>query len=88
MSYKAHNIWHIPLQPAKFILCLSVIILWLTTAAFAQDMTKIKLMVLPFEINAAPELQYLREGLPKLLIQSLREQGFIVKDLQETSKII
>ncbi|WP_457570711.1 outer membrane protein assembly factor BamA [Desulfovulcanus sp.] len=88
MSYKAHNVWRIPLQPAKFILCLSMIILWLTTAAFAQNLTKIRLMVLPFEVNAAPELEYLREGLPKLLVQSLREQGFIVQDLQETSKII
>lgn len=65
-----------------------ILFLWLTASAYAQDLTKIRLMVLPFEINAGSDLDYLREGLPKLLIQSLREQGFIVQDFQETLKIV
>ena len=101
MSYKTYNFRPMLLQTARLSFCFSIaraakaatavllaIVFCLTTTAFARDLTKIKLLVLPFEVNAAPDLQYLRESLPKLLIQSLREQGFLVKDFQETLKII
>ncbi len=39
-----------------------------------------KILVLPFEINAPPDLEYLETGLPTMLTNTLREKGLSVID--------
>lgn len=47
-----------------------------------------RVIVLPFAINAAQDLAYLEESLPKLLRERLREKGFPVVSAEETEKLI
>ncbi len=44
--------------------------------------------VLPFEINAPQELEYLETGLPTMLIGSLQDKGMSVADLDQIKTII
>jgi len=60
-------------------------------SALAQgqpDNGKIKLLILPFEVNADSELAYLKDSLPELLSERLTEAGFEVIGQQETNKLI
>ena len=58
-------------------------------AAFAQpDASKIKIVILPFEVNAGPELDYLKDSLPELLGDRLQKEGFGIVDQQTVSKLI
>ncbi len=44
--------------------------------------------VLPFEVNAPPDLGYLETGLPTMLITSLKDKGIRVTDLDRIKTII
>lgn len=58
-------------------------------AAFAQpDAGKIKIVLLPFEVNAGPELDYLKDSLPELLGDRLQKEGFSLVDQETVSKLI
>lgn len=56
--------------------------------ARAQPGEPVKVLVLPFEINAAPELDHLREGLPELLREQLRARGFEVHPGDQTLQLL
>ncbi|GAB6060422.1 outer membrane protein assembly factor BamA [Desulfonatronum parangueonense] len=56
--------------------------------AHAQSGQAIKLIVLPFEINAAPDLEYLQESLPELLRDRLRDNGFEVHPGDQTLQLL
>lgn len=45
-------------------------------SASAQQQEVLKILVLPFEINASPELSRLHEDLPEMLRENLRKEGF------------
>ncbi len=45
-------------------------------SASAQQEEAVKILVLPFEINATPDLSHLHEDLPELLRDNLRKEGF------------
>ncbi|WP_035243765.1 outer membrane protein assembly factor BamA [Desulfonatronovibrio hydrogenovorans] len=47
-----------------------------------------KTAVLPFEINAPEDLAYLDTGLPTMLINSLRDKGLEVNDLERVKNVI
>jgi outer membrane protein insertion porin family len=55
-------------------------------SAFAQQ--AVKLAVLPFQINASPELAYLNESLPEMLGQKLRDMEIPTVDQNELDRII
>lgn len=47
-----------------------------------------RILVLPFEVNAGPELGYLRESLQGLLVEKLREQGLDVVPVEEAKALL
>ncbi|WP_456324944.1 outer membrane protein assembly factor BamA [Desulfonauticus submarinus] len=49
---------------------------------------KVRIAVFPFEINAPKELQYLKESLPSLIKDRLKEKGFEVVDLNRVKEIL
>ncbi len=58
------------------------------TAQAAENTKQPKLIVLPFEVNAGQDLQYLNKSLPNLLREQLRESGFQVISQEKTNKEI
>jgi outer membrane protein insertion porin family len=54
----------------------------------AQPGEPVKILVLPFEVNAPPELEHLREGLPELLREQLRAKGFEVHPGDQTLQLL
>ena len=48
----------------------------------------VKVVVLPFAINAGDDLSYLKESLPELITDRLREAGFQVVDPAEVGRIV
>ncbi|NCC23785.1 MAG: outer membrane protein assembly factor BamA [Deltaproteobacteria bacterium] len=78
--------------------CLSAIVMltfWLVLAVFSGmsqaengEPGAPRVAVLPFEINASPDLQYLREGLPELIIQELVEAGIPVVPFVEVKRLL
>ena len=60
--------------------------LLLVPSAFAKK--TVKLAVLPFQINASPDLDYLNESLPEMLSQKLEELEIPTVDQQELDRII
>ncbi len=54
----------------------------------AQQGEVVKILVLPFEINAAPDLNHLHEGLPELLREELRAEGFEVYPADQTLQLL
>ncbi|HDQ41005.1 MAG TPA: outer membrane protein assembly factor BamA [Desulfonatronum sp.] len=64
------------------------LIAWNPLPAGAQQGEVVKLLVLPFEINAAPELNHLHEGLPELLREELRAAGFEVYPAEQTLQLL
>ena len=79
-------------NPAR-IFATCVIALFLLTApavveaadALNQD---VSIAVLPFEVNAGDDLSYLRESLPELLSDRLKEAGFTVTDPQAVRTVL
>jgi len=49
---------------------------------------EVTVLVMPFEVNAGPDLQYLRQGLPDLLSDRLRDAGFTVVGKAEVEKAL
>ncbi len=49
---------------------------------------KIKVVVLPFEVNADPDLDYLKDSLPQLLADKLGEYGFSVVPMDTVESLI
>nr|WP_321514207.1 outer membrane protein assembly factor BamA [uncultured Pseudodesulfovibrio sp.] len=68
----------------------AVCLLMVAGAAFAADSLNqdIKVTVLPFEVNAGDDLSYLKDSLPELLTDRLREAGFNVVDQAEVARIV
>ena len=59
------------------------------SASTAQAQLKsAKILVLPFEVNADPELAYLQESLPRLLSDKLVELGFATVPLEEMYTVL
>lgn len=75
------------LLPCSLVLGLSLL-LTVLPPAFAQTEDAQKITVLPFEINASPELDYLHEGLPELLRERLRNEGFEVHPADKTLQLM
>ena len=48
----------------------------------------VKVVVLPFAINAGDDLSYLKDSLPELITDRLRESGFQVVDPAEVGRVI
>jgi outer membrane protein insertion porin family len=53
-----------------------------------QSISGERTAVLPFEVNAPDDLDYLETGLPNMLISSLRDKGIDVADLDRITDII
>lgn len=47
---------------------------------------EVTVLVMPFEVNAGPDLAYLKQGLPDLLSDRLRDAGFTVVDKADVEK--
>jgi outer membrane protein insertion porin family len=79
-------------EHCKFFLFLVFGFLFLTgisrTACAADSGKNSKLVILPFEINAQPELAYLEESLPTLLEQRLADKGIPVQSRERTMELI
>jgi len=76
-----------------FALALAVAVLALCAAhlrrADAADLPReVTVVVLPFEINAGQDLSYLRQSLPDLLSDRLRDAGFNVVDKETVTKAL
>lgn len=56
------------------------------TPGFAESPNKV--IILPFAVNAAPDLAYLEESLPKLLQDRLTAMGFEVVSNEETVRLL
>lgn len=74
-------------------LAIGVVALVLLLAAGAahaeQTLTQnVSVAVLPFEVNAGPDLGYLKDSLPELLSDRLREAGFKVVDPAEVMRLV
>ena len=67
--------------------CCALLLLALAASAFAAD-SKLKIAVLPFEVNASPELAYLHDSLPQLLVDRLRELDFETPSPDDVRQII
>lgn len=67
----------------RLVLALS---LFCASPCFAEPANKV--IILPFAINAAPDLAYLEESLPKLLHDRLAAMGFEVVSEEETMRLL
>lgn len=57
-------------------------------SASAQQEEAVKILVLPFEINATPDLNHLHEELPELLRDNLRKEGFDIHPGPQTIQML
>jgi outer membrane protein insertion porin family len=69
-----------------FLLPLLALCLFCTGPALAE--TTGKIIVLPFAVNAGPDLAYLEESLPKMLRERLTGMGFEVVSEEETMRLL
>ena len=82
-----------PKTPRLLRLCLLLLAvsLALPAAALAQDTVpgqQLTIVVLPFEVNADPEMAYLKESLPQLLGERLDEMGFVTVPVDKMASLI
>ncbi|MFV0422907.1 outer membrane protein assembly factor BamA [Oleidesulfovibrio sp.] len=56
--------------------------------ANAATPANLRVLVLPFEVNAEPDLAYLEDSLPDLVIERLVAQGFSVVPREEVQKLL
>ena len=72
------------------IVALAFLLLALVGVGRAADTVTqdVKVVVLPFAINAGDDLSYLKESLPELITDRLREAGFQVVDPAEVGRIV
>ncbi|QJB57584.1 outer membrane protein assembly factor BamA [Pseudodesulfovibrio sp. zrk46] len=67
----------------------SLIIFLSATVQAADKVTQdVKVAVLPFTVNAGDDLSYLKESLPELLSDRLKEAGFEVVDIEAIGRLI
>ncbi|MGE4293589.1 MAG: outer membrane protein assembly factor BamA [Desulfovibrio sp.] len=57
-------------------------------SALAQDVGTTKVAVLPFQVNAGDDLSYLKDSLPTLLSDRLKEAGFEITDPDAVHRVI
>ncbi len=69
-----------------FLRLVLVLSLFCASPCFAENENKV--IVLPFAINASPDLAYLEESLPKLLSDRLTAMGFEVVPQEETMRLL
>ncbi len=79
----------------KFFLALALVTAFLAVCAAPRQFyaavtspREVTIVVLPFEVNAGEDLKYLRQGLPDLLSDRLREAGFTVVDKEAVAKAL
>lgn len=70
----------------SFLFLFLVLGLFCTSPCLAE--TAGKVIVLPFAVNAGPDLAYLEESLPKLLRERLTDMGYEVVSEEETIRIL
>jgi outer membrane protein insertion porin family len=69
-----------------FLRLVLILSLFSASPCFAENENKV--IVLPFAINASPDLAYLEDSLPKLLSDRLTAQGFEVVSQEETTRLL
>ncbi|MDQ7835241.1 MAG: outer membrane protein assembly factor BamA [Humidesulfovibrio sp.] len=79
----------------KFFLALAFLTAFLAVSAAPRSLRaavtsprEVTVVVMPFEVNAGEDLKYLRQGLPDLLADRLREAGFTVIDKDTVQKAL
>lgn len=79
-------------NPARFFATCVIALFILATASVVQaqdNLTEdVSVAVLPFEVNAGEDLSYLKDSLPELLTDRLREAGFSVVDPAEVRNLV
>lgn len=70
----------------SFLLLLLALGLFCAAPSFAESPGKV--IVLPFAVNAGPDLAYLEESLPKMLRERLTDMGFDVVPEDETMRLL
>ncbi|BBD07055.1 outer membrane protein assembly factor BamA [Desulfovibrio ferrophilus] len=73
------------------VLLAAVLVCLAAGASVAQsppDAGKIQLVILPFEVNADPELGYLKDSLPELLGEHLEKAGFSLVDQKTVNGLL
>lgn len=78
------------MHPRKLCLLVTLALVLVSSAAAAQTVLpgSVRLLVMPFEVNAGPDLAYLADDLPKLIGDRLREKGFQVGPHETILKLI
>lgn len=77
------------LQNSLVSLAVSVLALFVCVGAVsAQDAKELRIIVLPFEVNAGPELEYLKDSLAEMLRDRLRSFDFDVVSGNDTNELI
>ncbi len=77
-----------PRKAVFSLLTLSVMLFMGWQAGLAAGAPDVSIVVLPFEINAEPELDYLAEDLPEILRDRLAREGFNVASGNATMDIV
>lgn len=79
----------------KFFLALALLTAFVAVCAASRPShaavtspREVTVVVMPFEVNAGEDLKYLRQGLPDLLSDRLREAGFTVIDKDAVAKAL
>ncbi|MFW5487415.1 MAG: outer membrane protein assembly factor BamA [Desulfovibrio sp.] len=80
----------IPCNVFKILLVAFVLGLFVPKAGFCleDEVANTKIIVLPFQINAESGMQYLRDSLPQLLADQLKDKGFSVVPNKEMEQLI
>lgn len=68
--------------------CTALLLCLLAIPSVAAGPSSVKIVVLPFQINAGEDLSYLQESLPELVSDRLREAGFTVVSPEAAGKAI
>jgi len=67
----------------------TLMLLTVVAVQAAENVTQdVKVAVLPFTVNAGDDLSYLKDSLPELLSDRLKEAGFEVVDVEEIGRLI
>lgn len=84
------NLMKLILRDKSYIWILTLIfcVCFITPSLQAQKITKTKLMILPFALNAEKDLSYLRKDLSVLLREQLREKGFDILSKKDTYQLL
>ena len=72
----------------KTAIVLALVLVWAQPPVLTAQTTSSTILVLPFGVNAEPELDYLREDLPELLRDQLAERGFQTVDTRATQALL